>query len=389
MNKLIRITTVPLSLQKLLEGQLNFMQKEYKVIAVSSDEKRLNRLGNEIGVEIFPIEMTREITPAKDINSVLKLYQFFKKEKPLIVHTHTPKAGIAGMLAAKMAGVPIRLHTLAGLPLLEATGTKRKVLEYVERVTFACATKVYPNSQRIYDYILQEKYVSKNKLKVIGKGSSNGIDTEYFNPEYYKERENQQFRKSLRIPQNDVVFIFVGRLVRDKGINELVEAFEMLNIEFLETSLLLVGPFEAELDPLENSTIEIMKNHPKIVETGYQNDVRPFLACADVLAFPSYREGFPNVVMQAGAMGLPGIVTDINGCNEIIEEGVNGTIIPVRDKDALYSSMRKMIIEEDWRKSMAQNSRKIIKENYERQEIWKALLKEYKELELEMKNKNK
>lgn len=376
---------MPLSLEKLLEGQLNFMQREYEVIAVSSEEDRLKELGNEIGVRTFHVEMTREITPTKDVGSLWKLYRFLKKEKPLIVHTHTPKAGVAGMMAARMAGVPLRLHTVAGLPLLEAKGLKRKLLEYVEKITFASATNVYPNSTRIFEYLESNNYTSKAKLKVIGKGSSNGIDTEYFDPAHFPENENLKTRKSLNISANDLVFVFVGRLVRDKGINELVQAFEKVNEEFSETTLLLVGPFEAELDPLMPETVEKIKFHPKIIEVGYQQDVRPFLAIADVLSFPSYREGFPNVVMQAGAMGLPSIVTDINGCNEIIQEGVNGTIIPVRDSGALHNAMKKMVIEEKFRKMTGGNSRRIIKENYERQEIWKALLAEYKRLEAQLK----
>lgn len=382
MNKLIRITTVPLSLEKLLEGQLNFMQKEYEVKAVSSDPEKLKNLGDKLNVETFAVNMTREITPHRDMAAVWKLYKYFKKENPLIVHTHTPKAGIAGMMAAKMAGVPIRLHTVAGLPLLEAKGAKKKLLEYVEKATFAFATKIYPNSMRIFEYLKAERYAPEEKMQVIGKGSSNGIDTNFFDPEKFTANEISEFRSGLGIPEMDLVFIFVGRLVKDKGINELIEAFTRLNKIYPETTLLLVGPYEEKLDPLKESTVKAIGEHSKIIETGYQEDVRPFFACADVLTFPSYREGFPNVVMQAGAMGLPGIVTNINGCNEIIEEGVNGTIIPVRDTESLFRAMEKMIKDKEFRKFTGNNSRKIIKDNFERKEIWKALLNEYKALEV-------
>ena len=380
-NKLIRVTTVPISLRKLLEGQLNFMQKEYEVIAVSADKAELTKFGKEINVPIKTVEMTREITVGKDLSAVFQLYRFFKKEKPLIVHTHTPKAGITGMMAAKMAGVPIRLHTVAGLPLLEARGAKRKILEMVEKITFACATKVYPNSKKILEFLRDEKFTSASKLKVIGKGSTNGIDTGFFNPEKFSEQENSDLRSQLNIPQEDIVFIFIGRLVGDKGINELVSAFEKLQENFEHTSLLLVGNYEEALDPLKKSTIEIISKHPKIIEAGYQDDVRPFLSCADVLSFPSYREGFPNVVMQAGAMGLPAIVTNINGCNEIIEDGKNGLIIPVRDKNALLKAMEKMLKDSASRKHMHSKAREIIVDNYERREVWELLLKEYKTLE--------
>lgn len=387
MHKLIRITTVPLSLEKLLEGQLNFMQDHYQVTAVAANEDELTKLGTAIGVDTYAVEMTREITPHKDLRSLWQLYRYLKKEKPLIVHTHTPKAGVAGMLAAKMAGVPIRLHTVAGLPLLETKGLTRTILEKVEKLTFSCATRVYPNSRRIYEFLVEEGYASIEKFKVIGRGSSNGIDTAYFNPSLYSGEDNSKLRASLGIPKNDVVFIFVGRLVKDKGINELVEAFQRLNTFSSETSLLLVGPFEQDLDPVKDSTLNTIKKHDKIVEVGYQDDVRPFLACSNVLAFPSYREGFPNVVMQAGAMNLPAIVTNINGCNEIITHGKNGMVIPVRDTDSLLNAMEEMVQDPVKRELMSSQARPAITSQYERHLIWEALLAEYKALEKEYTQK--
>lgn len=387
MHKLIRITTVPLSLEKLLEGQLNFMQGHYEVIAVASKENELKKLGKTIGVNTYPVEMTREITPHKDLKSVWDLYSFFKKEKPLIVHTHTPKAGITGMLAAKLAKVPIRLHTVAGLPLLEAKGMTRRLLEMVEKLTFFCATRVYPNSQKIHNYLVKKGFGPAKKFKVIGKGSSNGIDTSYFDPSRYSPESNKKFRTLWGIPPNDIVFVFVGRLVRDKGINELVEAFEKLNQINANTSLLLVGPFEQDLDPVKEITLSKIRQHDKIFEAGYQNDVRPFLACSNILAFPSYREGFPNVVLQAGAMNLPAIVTNINGCNEIIRDGVNGKIIPVRDTGKLLAAMEDLVKNHDLRKQMSLQARPAITSHYERHLIWEALLNEYKELEEEYESK--
>ena len=385
MSKLVRITTVPVSLEKLLEGQLNFMQRDYDVIAVSAEADKLKKLGQRLGVRTYPVEMTREITPHKDLKALWKLYKFFKKEKPLIVHTHTPKAGVAGMVAAKMAGVPLRLHTLAGLPLLEARGGKRKLLEVVEKITFSCATKVYPNSRKIHDFILKKGFAPAEKLKVLGKGSSNGIDTTFFDPENSDKVQKAELKKELSILDNDMVFIFVGRIVGDKGINELVTAFHRLNKDHPETKLLLVGPLEEELDPLKPETLKLIRENDSIIGVGYQNDVRHYFAISNVLSFPSYREGFPNVVMQAGAMGLPAIVSDISGCNEIIMEGVNGTIIPAKNAEALFKAMSKMLLDEQWRNSMAQNARRTIQENYERKDMWEIILEEYKILEKQLK----
>ena len=379
--KLIRITTVPISLEKLLEGQLTYMKDHFEVTAISADVERLKVYGAKHKVKFFPVEMTRQITPIKDLKALLKLVRFLKNEQPAIVHTHTPKAGIVGMLASKLAGVPIRLHTVAGLPLTEATGKKRELLETVERITYRCATKVYPNSKGLYDFIRARNFTVDTKLKIIGKGSSNGIDTHHFDPELFTEEAKYDFRKELRISTTDFVYVFVGRLVGDKGINELVQAFEICRLKQSRAAkLLLVGPLESELDPLEASTLKLIKENKNIIAVGYQQDVRPYLTISDALVFPSYREGFPNVVMQAGAMGLPSIVTDINGCNEIIEDSKNGLIILRKNIEALVNAMLKIINDQQLYLKLKQNARPMIVNRYRREEVWQALLEEYESL---------
>ena len=285
------------------------------------------------------IPLTRKITILKDLKATYNLYKLIRKEKPDIVHTHTPKAGIIGMLASYFARVPIRLHTVAGLPLMEATGFKRIVLNFVEKLTYKCSTRVYPNSYGLKKIILKHRFTSENKLKVIGNGSSNGIDTSYFDPELFSIEDNAVLKTNLGIKKTDFVFIFVGRIVSDKGINELVEAFDKICLVEENIKLLLVGPFEDELDPLQKKTKLLINNNDKIILVGYQNDVRPYFSISNCLVFPSYREGFPNVVMQAGAMRLPSIVSDINGCNEIIENNINGLVIKVKSVDAIYDAM--------------------------------------------------
>jgi len=378
---LIRITTIPLSLEKLLSGQLRFMSDYYEVIAVSSDKERLEQYGKSEKVAVFPIEMTRKITPIKDVLAVIKLYFYLKKNKPFIVHSHTPKAGIVGMLASKLAGVPHRLHTVAGLPLLEGKGFKRILLDFVEKLTYSCATKVYPNSQGLSKIIIENKYCSPDKLKVLADGSSNGIDTNYFNPELFSTDENLNLKKELGIKEEEFVFVFVGRLVKDKGINEMIEAFEFLQKAQKGIKLLLVGDYEQELDPLNAHSMESIKKNEAILTVGFQNDVRPYFAIGDVLVFPSYREGFPNVVLQAGAMGLPCIVSDINGCNEIIIEGKNGIIIPVKDSNAIYEAMKKIASDENLQFQLQKNARKMIISRYEQKVVWEAILEEYKIIE--------
>lgn len=379
-KKLVRITTVPISLEKLLEGQLSFMSKHFDVTAISSEDKRLNVYGDKEGVKTHYLELTRKITPLKDLVAVFKLVKYLRKEKPQIVHSHTPKAGIVGMLSAYIARVPIRLHTVAGLPLMEAGGIKRKVLNVVEKLTYACATKVYPNSQGLKDFIVEEKLTSTAKIKIIGNGSSNGIDTTYFDPTRYSVNDSSVLKESLNIPSEDFVFIFVGRLVGDKGINELVKAFVSISNSHDTVSLLLVGPLETELDPLDSITLKHINEHPKIIATGYQTDVRPYFAASNALVFPSYREGFPNVVLQAAAMELPCVVSNINGCNEIIENGMNGLIVPVKQHLPLEKAMEEMFNDQELFAVLKKNTRTRIVQNYDRKEIWNEILKEYESL---------
>ncbi len=381
MHKIIRVTTIPKSLGGLLRGQLKFMSQYYHVIGISGKGgDRLDKVAREEEVPVIPVEMTRKITPIQDLRAVYQLYKIFKKEKPDIVHSHTPKAGTLSMLAAKLAGVPHRLHTIAGMPLLEVTGAKRTLLDIVEKLTYSCATMIYPNSFGLKEIIIKNKYTKPKKLKVIGNGSSNGIDISHFDPELYSEEDCIALRTELKIDPADTVFIYLGRLVKDKGINELVAAFKRLNQENSNSKLLLVGIFENDLDPLFPEVEQEIKTNPDIIFAGWQSDVRPYFAISDILGFPSYREGFPNVVMQAGAMGLASIVTDINGCNEIIEDGVNGIIIPPKDEESLYVSLKKLVEDKELLFKLSSKSRTMIVDRYGRQSMWESILEEYKTL---------
>lgn len=385
MKKLIRITTIPSSMKTLLKGQLKFMGQYFEVLAISSDGESFEDMVQEQQVRGIKVEMSRTISPIKDLKALLKLIRIFRKERPYIVHTHTPKAGTLGMWAAWICRVPHRLHTVAGMPLLEASGFKRIILDIVEKLTYAAATKVYPNSANLKKIIQEGGYCNPLKLKVIGNGSSNGIDTSFFSKEAILQSLKNQ-NKSLPTFKWDndscenFVFCFVGRIVKDKGINELIGAFVRLNKIYPYAKLLIVGSFEDALDPVLPQTKEIITNHPSVEYVGYQKDVRPYFAKSDLLAFPSYREGFPNVVMQAGAMGLPSIVSDINGCNEIIIDGKNGKIIPPKNEDALFGAMKYFVENKEIVSQMASNSREMITSRYEQQIIWNCLLKEYQNL---------
>lgn len=381
MHKLIRITTVPLSLEKLLENQPHFFSSYFDITLVSSDENSLSKIASEQGVKCFPLEMTRKITPLQDLRCLVQLVRFLRKEQPYFVHSHTPKAGIIGMLAAYIARVPVRMHTVAGMPLMEATGFKRRILNLVERITYFCATRVYPNSKGLQDFIIQSTFCKATKLKVLGSGSSNGIDTTYFDPDQVSENQKETLKKELHIKSTDYVYCFVGRLVKDKGIDELIQAFAAISDKNKAAKLILVGHTEADLDPLLPETLHSIEFNENIIEVGFQNDVRPYLSIAHVFTFPSYREGFPNVVLQANAMGIPCIVSDINGCNEIISSGDNGLIIPSKNSSILQEKMELISTDPNQIKLNKTEIRALIKTKFERKVFWHLLLEEYKALE--------
>lgn len=391
MAKLFRITTVPISVEKLLGRQLTFMNQHFEVTAISADKEYLDRVGGELGIRTHSIELTRKITPLQDLRSLWEMYRYIKKEKPEIVHTHTPKAGLIGMMAAKLAGVKIRLHTVAGLPLMETTGLKRKVLNQVEKLTYNCATKVYPNSHGLHDFIIKEKLGNADKLEVVGNGSTNGIDINHFDPTLFSDEANNQLRNDLKIANNDFVFVFVGRLVRDKGINELISAFKALqntetpattsqltthNSQTSNLKLLLVGPLEQDLDPLSQDILDEIETNPNIISVGFQKDVRPFFAISNALVFPSYREGFPNVVLQALSMGIPALVSDINGCNEIVQHRGNGLIYPPKNEKELLKAMILILNAEVHKKLQSQARSSIM--IYRQELIWELLKERYK-----------
>lgn len=374
--KLIRLTTVDETFYGQLKEQPAYMCSEFEVICVANDSGKLNLIAEREGVRVVAISMYREINLKADIKSLWQLIRLFRKESPYIVHANTPKASLLGMLAAWFTRVPHRIYTVTGLRFETSHGLYRFLLKSMERITCLIATKVIPEGEGVRNTLYKE-YITRKPLQKILNGNINGIDVEYFN-----RTEDVLYRASkLReCNQNEIVFIFIGRIVRDKGISELITAFDQLSSEYRNVKLLLVGRFEDKLDPVEPNIKRIIKEHTKICYMGFQNDVRPYLAASDVLILPSYREGFPNVVLQAGAMGLPCIVTDISGCNEIILNNRNGLIIPKQDVKALYLAMKYLVDHPLLISNMSVNSRDLIVSRYLRSDVLQATLEMYKSL---------
>lgn len=367
--KLIRATTVPESLKAFFSGLPKELEKDgFDVIGLSSPGIALKEFGENEQIRTISVPMERHISLLNDFKSLFKMWCIFRKEKPNIVHSNSAKAGLLCMIAAWLARVPIRIHTFTGLVFPIATGFKRHILMATDWLTCACATNIIPEGKGVKNDLMDYK-ITKKPLRVLGNGNIRGIDLEYYNPELFPKNKDH----------NVFTFVNIGRIVGDKGINELIEAFIRLNSDYPQTRLVIVGPEEPHLDPIRSDTKAIIEKHPDINAVGLQKDVRPFYAYADALVFPSYREGFPNVVIEAGAMGLPSIVTDINGSREIIIEGENGTIVPSKDAQALYQAMKRFVENPDDVKRMAANARPLIASRYEQSYVRQCLKDFYKE----------
>ena len=374
--KIIRAAKVPGWLDTFFRGLLRELREQegYEVVAVSSPGAAMHDIEEREGVRTVAVPMERRMAPLKDLVSLWRLIRVFRREKPRMVHSITPKAGLLCMIAAWMCRVPVRVHTFTGLVFPTASGLTKKILMFTDRLTCACATHVVPEGEGV-KADLENHHITRRPLRVLGHGNIRGIDLAHY------DRTPGVMARAAEIRRDDVfTFIFIGRLVGDKGINELVEAFSRLNKEIPATRLILVGGQEAALDPLRPETAAEIDRNPAIEDVGRQTDVRPWLAAADALVFPSYREGFPNVVIEAGAMGLPSIVTDINGSREIIINGENGTIIPARDAEALHSAMHGFATDNALTRRLASKARALIASRYEQSYVRRCLKEYYRQI---------
>lgn len=375
MPKILRISTVPSSLNILLKGQLKFLNRYFEITAVSGSGIDLKEVQKREDVNIHVIEMQRQISPFKDLVSLIKLYTYFRKVKPELIHSITPKAGLLSMLAGKLAGVPVRIHTFTGLVFPYKTGIMQKLLIIMDRILCYCATDIFPEGKGVMNDLIKFNITDK-PLKIIANGNVNGIDLDFFDPDVISYSEKQTLKTALSIKEDDFVFLFVGRLVRDKGINELVRAFNQLNSEVDNIKLLLVGPFEEELDPILTETKRSIEENSNIISVGFQKDVRPYFAISDIFVFPSYREGFPNVVLQSLAMNVPAIVTDISGSNEIINKHINGMIVDVKNELQLLEAMCEIYKNPAFLEKLIENSR-ISVQKFDNKLVWEEIKELY------------
>lgn len=363
----------------LLAGQPKFMSENgFNVIMISADGKEVEDLKREEGCTHIIVPMKRRITPLQDIVSFFKLRRVIKRYQPDIVHTHTPKAGLLGMLAARTLGVKIRIHTVGGLPLIIETGFKRWLLMLTEKLTYYSATEVWPNSRSMMNFIIENNLAKEQKLAIIDNGSTNGIDLKKFS----KQNLNEEIKNKIKgsIPQlNGLKILCVGRMVKDKGIEELVNVFEKLQQHY-SLQLILAGPFEPHLDPLSSQTLDIIINNPAITHINWSDSIEYYMDLADIFVHPSHREGFPNVILQAGAMHLPVICSNIPGNADIIQDEKTGLMFEVKNEDDLYKKLMFAIENKEKTEKIAQALFEEVTQLYNRKKIHEVILDTYNRL---------
>ena len=375
MKKLIIITTVPMSLATLVKGQAKYLSSYFDVKLVTSFSEKNQEISKDEGVELKSIDMTRQITIIKDLRALIELYKYFKNQKPDIVYTFTPKAGLLGMMASFLSRVPVRIHNVVGMPLMEATGKKFILLKFIERLTYFFSTNLFCNSFGLKKFINEN--LTKKDVKVIAQGSINGVDTEFFkNTKTLDEKEFIKYK--FKIDKKDFVITFVGRIVKDKGINELIEAFINLSKKYNNLKLLLVGDYEEHLNPIKNENKILIDSLDSIITVGFQNDIRDFLSITDLFVLPSYREGLPNSLIEAGSFGIPLLATNINGCNEIIDDGITGILVEKKSAKKLEEAIDKLLEDKELYNSIKLKVRDRIIEKYEQKYFWNELKNEIK-----------
>jgi len=380
-KKLIRITTIPMALHVLLPGQMKFMSENgFKVIMISADGENLDKVIENEKCQHIIVPMTRKITPWQDLLCLFQLIKIFRKEKPDIVHSHTPKAGLLGMMAAKISGIKIRIHTVAGLPLMEESGLKYALLKQIEKITYSVANHVWPNSNSLYNFIKKNNLADAYKLKVIGQGSTNGVSITRFNKETLDKNFLTVIKGNINYDTASVYLLYIGRLVKHKGIVELVNVFSLLKKNYPHLKLILVGIFESSLDPLPKKILKQIVDDPCIINVGWSDNAEYYMSLAHYFVFPSYREGFPNVLLEAGAIQLPVICSNIPGNTDIIIHNETGLLFEKKNEKDMYQKLKYALDNPKKMLSMANKLQHYIKFWYEREMYWKILLEEYNKL---------
>jgi glycosyltransferase involved in cell wall biosynthesis len=378
--RLVHVFTVGDSLM-FVRGQVGWMRERgIETSVVTSPGPLLDEFAAREGVPAAGVEMPRSVTPLRDLGALRRLVAVLRRVRPHIVHAHTPKGGLLGMAAARLAGVPVRVYHMRGLPMLSATGARRRLLRATERASCALAQRVICVSRSVRDVAVAEGIVPAGKVRVLLGGSGNGVDARgRFDGDADGAEARAALRAELGIPADAFVVGFVGRLVADKGVVELAEAWARVREALPGAHLLAVGPWEPQ-DPVPGAVRERLEADPRAHLPGRRPDVPALYRAMDVVALPTYREGFPNVLLEAAAMRLPAVATAVPGCVDALVDGVTGTLVPARDAGALADALLRYARDPELaRRHGAQGRERVLRE-FAQERLWEELLAEYRAL---------
>ena len=376
--KVLHITTVPMSL-RFLRGQAPFMARRgIELAAVTSPGPGIDEFRRSEGARVIEVPMTREIAPLDDARSLPELIRVVRALRPDIVHVHTPKASLLGLMAARVAGISRRIYHLRGLRLAGATGWAARVLEAAERLTMAMATDVVAVSPSLRAEVERRGLLPAGKTRVLAKGSGQGVDSAHFDPARFDAGWRGQRRSAMGYEDETVVFTFVGRATRDKGIEELGRAWRRVRDQVPGARLRLVGPFEPG-DAVSQDTADALAADPSVALVGPVGDPIEEYAIGDVVVLPTYREGFPNVPLEAAAMGLPTVATRVTGCVDAVVDGETGLLVPAKDESALAAAMSRYGLDPELRREHGRAGRDRVVRDFRPEPIWAELAALYEE----------
>jgi len=376
--RVAHVTTVDLSLRYLLLNQLQRIQGEgYEVCGVSADGPDVAEVEAQ-GIPHFAVPMTRRFTPIADLRTLWALTQLMRRERFDLVHTHTPKAGLLGQLAARLSGVPVVVNTLHGFYFHDdSKPVPRLFYIWMERIAAKCSDSILSQNREDMATAVSEHIAKPEQIKWLG----NGIDLARFDRRPLTDASLEELRREIGIESNAHVIGFVGRLVEEKGILDLLEAAKAVIQAIPSTQFLIIGPYDADKpDALRPEVAERYGVAANCRFVGMRNDMPELYALMDVLVLPSHREGFPRAPMEASAMGVPTVVTNIRGCREAVDHGENGLLFPLGNADALAESLIELLGDDKRRATMAVAGRRIAEDRFDEQKVFDRVLSEYERL---------
>lgn len=367
-KKALQVVNIPFVLPYYFGDQIAYLKEIGLDVQVAcSPGPELDKFADKYEINRFPIEVLRKIDVRADLKSLFQLIRIIKRENFEYVIGHTPKGALLAMLASKIAGVKHRIYFRHGIVFETSTGLKKVLMMSLERLTSSCATKVVSVSNSVLKYADAAHINSSHKNILLNKGTCNGIDFNRFK----REIPNSKLQAHLGINDGDIVLGFVGRLVNDKGINELINAWKIVKDKGQKFKLLLVGPYE-ERDAISEDVKNYILEEPSILHTDLVEDTVPYYDLMDVFILPSYREGFPTVVLEASAMELPVITTKSTGCIDSIQENITGLFVDLNGED-IASKILYYFKDEHLRKTHGANGREWVKTDFDQQVVWQAI----------------